>query len=99
MEPTRELCTADTLFAHRVVKRSLGHSKESLREAGQNPHRVLALAEGDAAGRSLDAETDRARELGTFGSPTFVVGDELFSGDDRLEDATSWSRCGCVRRG
>jgi hypothetical protein len=27
---------------------------------------------------------------GVFGSPTFVVGRELFWGDDRLEDAISW---------
>jgi 2-hydroxychromene-2-carboxylate isomerase len=28
-------------------------------------------------------ETDLARDLGIFGSPTFVVGRELFWGDDR----------------
>jgi 2-hydroxychromene-2-carboxylate isomerase len=38
------------------------------------------------------ATTDRARELGIFGSPTFVVGQELFWGDDRLEDAIAWSK-------
>jgi len=25
-----------------------------------------------------------------FGSPSFVVGDELFRGDDRLEEALDW---------
>jgi 2-hydroxychromene-2-carboxylate isomerase len=43
------------------------------------------------------AETGMARELGIFGSPTFVVGRELFWGDDRLEDAISWHGHGCVR--
>ena len=42
-------------------------------------------------------ETGLARELGIFGSPTFVVGRELFWGDDRLEDAISWYRYGSVR--
>jgi 2-hydroxychromene-2-carboxylate isomerase len=37
------------------------------------------------------AQTDRARDLGIFGSPTFVVGErELFWGDDRLEEAIEW---------
>ena len=39
----------------------------------------------------LLAETDVARKLAIFGSPTFVVGDEIFWGDDRLEDAVSWA--------
>jgi 2-hydroxychromene-2-carboxylate isomerase len=37
-------------------------------------------------------ETDLARDFGIFGSPTFVVGREIFWGDDRLEDAISWYR-------
>jgi len=36
-------------------------------------------------------QTDRARELGLFGSPTFVCGQEIFWGDDRLEDALDWA--------
>ena len=60
---------------------------ESLREAGQDPARVLALAAGDGIGRAYEAATDEARALGVFGSPTFAVGRELFWGDDRLEHA------------
>jgi 2-hydroxychromene-2-carboxylate isomerase len=40
----------------------------------------------------LVRETEAARRLGIFGSPTFVVGRELFWGDDRLEDAIAWTR-------
>lgn len=36
---------------------------------------------------ALRAATDKARSLGIFGAPSMVVGDELFWGDDRLEDA------------
>jgi 2-hydroxychromene-2-carboxylate isomerase len=39
----------------------------------------------------LEAETDSARQVGVFGSPTFVVGMELFWGDDRLEDALAYA--------
>jgi 2-hydroxychromene-2-carboxylate isomerase len=42
--------------------------------------------------------TMSARWRGIFGSPTFCVGDELFWGDDRLEDALSWFRHGKVMR-
>jgi 2-hydroxychromene-2-carboxylate isomerase len=71
---------------------------ESLRAAGQDPQRVLALAETDATKATFNAEVDAARALGIFGSPTFVVGDELFWGDDRLEDAVSWLKSGRVER-
>ncbi|HLN49162.1 MAG TPA: DsbA family protein, partial [Steroidobacteraceae bacterium] len=65
----------------------------------QDPARVLALANSEDAKAALTAETNAARELRIFGSPTFTVGRELFWGDDRLEDAISWSRCGRVERG
>lgn len=54
--------------------------------------RAQALASGDETRAHYDAATARARELGIFGSPTFVVGTELFWGDDRLEDAIAWSQ-------
>ena len=35
--------------------------------------------------------TNLAREYKIFGSPSFVVNNELFWGDDRMEDAIKWS--------
>jgi 2-hydroxychromene-2-carboxylate isomerase len=64
----------------------------SLREIGQDPARVLALAESAATRSLLVQETEAAKRLGIFGSPTFAVGRELFWGDDRLEDAIAWAR-------
>lgn len=69
----------------------------SLRDVGQEPDRVLALAKTTETNDRLLAETDAAKQLGIFGSPTFVVGGELFWGDDRIEDAISWHRHGEVR--
>jgi 2-hydroxychromene-2-carboxylate isomerase len=69
---------------------------ESLRDIGQEPQSVLALANATDAATDLMAETEAAKKLGIFGSPTFVVGRELFWGDDRLEDAISWYRHGRV---
>ena len=51
---------------------------ESLRDMGQDPKRVIALANSEGTKAALTAETDTARELGIFGSPTFVVDRELF---------------------
>jgi 2-hydroxychromene-2-carboxylate isomerase len=48
----------------------------------------VELAEDKA---TLRANTDRALELGVFGVPTIAVGDELFWGDDRLDDAVAAS--------
>ena len=84
----------------------LGHETGSepnvsnaLREIGQDPARVLPRAAGDEVKAALAAETERAKALGIFGSPTFVVNGELFWGDDRLEDAISWAKVGSVRKG
>ena len=54
---------------------------ESLRDIGQDPERVLVLANSEETKAALTAETDAARELGIFGSPTFTVGRELFWGE------------------
>jgi len=62
----------------------------SLREIGQDPARVLALAMSDKVGKAFDEATAQARALGIFGAPTFVTRGEVFWGDDRLEDAVRW---------
>ncbi|MFM7442815.1 MAG: DsbA family protein, partial [Tabrizicola sp.] len=62
-----------------------------LPRVGQDPARVLPLADRPEASARLEAETEVARKLGAFGSPTFAVGDELFWGDDRLEEAVAWA--------
>jgi 2-hydroxychromene-2-carboxylate isomerase len=63
---------------------------DSLREAGQDPQRVIGLAQSAATGEAFEAATNEARQLGIFGAPTFAVGQEIFWGDDRLDDAIRW---------
>ena len=58
-------------------------------QAGLDPTEVQ-----DAVGRPevklrLREATDAAHRAGVFGVPTFAVGDALFWGDDRLEDAAA----------
>jgi 2-hydroxychromene-2-carboxylate isomerase len=53
---------------------------------------LRAEADGPAHRPALRAATERAVALHIFGAPSFVVGDELFWGNDRLERALAWAR-------
>jgi 2-hydroxychromene-2-carboxylate isomerase len=53
---------------------------------------VISLADSQEIRNKYDSETGVAREMGIFGSPTFAVGNEIFWGDDRLEDALEWCK-------
>jgi 2-hydroxychromene-2-carboxylate isomerase len=68
------------------------HLEVQLRELGKDAGAVIARAESKEVRKAFDAQTDAARKLGIFGAPTFVVGEELFWGDDRLEDALDCAR-------
>jgi 2-hydroxychromene-2-carboxylate isomerase len=58
---------------------------------GKPSSEIIVRATTHAIDARLEAETDAARQLGIFGSPTFVVGTELFWGDDRLEEAVAYA--------
>lgn len=64
---------------------------EVLREAGADDpqHWLTRAGEHDIKTR-LRNDTERARARGVFGAPSFFAGDELFWGQDRIEDALSW---------
>ena len=65
----------------RSILDSLGQPSAQLVEQAQVPENKLRLRQ----------QTRRAKELGIFGAPSFVVGEELFWGNDRLEDALAWA--------
>jgi 2-hydroxychromene-2-carboxylate isomerase len=52
---------------------------------------LLQQAQSSESKALLRAQTERAVALGIFGAPTFLVGDELFWGNDRLEAALAWA--------
>ncbi len=64
--------------------------RDILTSLGQDPNDIIKLANNDETRRKYEEETAKARSLGIFGSPTFVVDSEIFWGDDRLEDALDW---------
>ena len=47
---------------------------------------ILAGVQDPEVKQGLIASTERAVEMGTFGSPTFFVGDEMFFGKDKLRE-------------
>jgi 2-hydroxychromene-2-carboxylate isomerase len=59
---------------------------------GQPGAALVERAGTPAAKDGLRRQTDEAIALGVFGAPSFRVGDELFWGNDRLEDALAWWR-------
>ena len=70
------------------------NAEKALEAVGQDPARVLALADAEETGNALARQTAEAEALGVFGAPSFVVAGEVFWGDDRLEDAIDWARHG-----
>jgi 2-hydroxychromene-2-carboxylate isomerase len=62
-----------------------------LRQLGKDPEAVIAHANSPAVQARYEVETDVARRLGVFGVPTFAVENEIFWGDDRLEQALTWA--------
>jgi 2-hydroxychromene-2-carboxylate isomerase len=58
----------------------------ALLESGFDAERFGELVQDADVKARLLANTERSVERGTFGSPTFFVGDEIFFGKDRLRD-------------
>lgn len=59
----------------------LGHDARAAQSAATTPEAKLAVRH----------QTEAAQRLGLFGAPSFVVGDELFWGNDRLGAAVDWA--------
>jgi 2-hydroxychromene-2-carboxylate isomerase len=66
--------------------------RRSLNLIGKDVEHTIAMALAEDNKLALRTQTEKARALGIFGSPTFVIGDEIFWGDDRLEDAVDFLR-------
>ena len=58
----------------------------TLEEAGLPAAQLLAAAQDADVKAQLLANTNEAHARGAFGSPSFLVGDELFFGKDRLRE-------------
>ena len=59
---------------------------------GADSEGIIAAAKTDACKAALRACTADAQARGIFGAPMFFVGDEMFWGNDRLEDAIAYGK-------
>ena len=64
---------------------------DCVKHAGGDPPTSMDAAGSQTVKDRLRHETERALTAGVFGAPTMQVGDELFWGDDRLEEAVRWA--------
>jgi 2-hydroxychromene-2-carboxylate isomerase len=62
-----------------------------LSKLGVNPEATVEAANTQENKDRLKAQTEEAISRGLFGAPSFTVGDELFWGNDRLEQAVAWA--------
>jgi len=67
---------------------------EILAGLGVDGTAAVAAANAPDVKARLKAQTDEAVALGIFGAPSFTVGEELFWGNDRLEQAVQWAARG-----
>ena len=63
---------------------------EVCKELGLNKDEIIIEAKTKKIKDKYLSNTDAARENKIFGSPSFIVNNELFWGDDRIEDAIRW---------
>jgi 2-hydroxychromene-2-carboxylate isomerase len=85
---TRAVYTAN--FAEQRDITEDGVLAEILAKLGLDAPAVVAAANTTENKAALKAQTEEAVARGIFGAPSFTVGDELFWGNDRLEEAISW---------
>jgi 2-hydroxychromene-2-carboxylate isomerase len=60
--------------------------RAALAESDLDADAILSLSQTQEVKDELLANTQRSVDRGTFGSPTFYVGDEIFFGKDKLPD-------------
>ncbi|MGN5353539.1 2-hydroxychromene-2-carboxylate isomerase [Ralstonia sp. L16] len=83
-------------FCQRIMLRNFAQNRdihtpgavaEELTALGLPADAILAQAQSDASKPHLREQTHAAQIRGIFGAPMFFVGDAMFWGNDRLDDA------------
>ena len=81
-----------TWIIDRMALGDRGSLERVLEPLGKDVDSTIDRAKSDLVQKLYSEETEAARGLGIFGSPSFVVGGEMFWGDDRLEEAIAWAQ-------
>lgn len=88
-------------FTRAVYTANFGEQKDISDEAvlaslltslNLNAGDVLVRSNAEANKARLKMQTEEAIKRGVFGAPSFLVGSELFWGNDRLEQAIAWAK-------
>ena len=90
--PEYTKATYRTWFLENKVPGDVEHLRFLLSQLRKDSDTTIARANGQEIRDRYASETEVAKELGIFGSPTFMWGSEFFWGDDRFEDAIEWSK-------
>jgi 2-hydroxychromene-2-carboxylate isomerase len=64
---------------------------DALAGLGLAAQEIIAQAQSEAHKTRLRTQTELAARRGIFGAPIFFVGEEMFWGNDRLEEALAWA--------
>ena len=64
---------------------------EILKQLGLEPNKIIEMANNENTNNKYLEQTNIAKNKKIFGSPTFIYQEEVFWGDDRLEDCIKWS--------
>ena len=65
---------------------------EVCRELNIDKDEIISQANSKEIINNYNLNTNSARDNKIFGSPSFIVKNEIFWGDDRMEDAINWSK-------
>ena len=65
------------------------HVLQAAADAGLDPQEAEDATQDAEVKLALRTATDTAHALGVYGVPTIAIGDQLFWGDDRLDDAAA----------
>lgn len=79
-------------FAHDRDISSAANMAAILDDLGLDAAAILQAAQADENKQRLRARTELARTKAIFGAPTFFVGDAMYWGNDRLDDALALLR-------
>ena len=88
-------------FCRATYRANFGHDRavdqptvirELLADLQLDADAILERSQLPAAKQALREQTERAMQLGIFGAPTWLIGEELFWGSDRLPQALAWWR-------
>ena len=84
------LQTYKNWFQHGLEAGGDENLKATFKTLSLDVKEILARSQTSEIDKFYEEQTSVAVKKGIFGSPTFIVGGEVFWGDDRLEDAISW---------